>query len=249
MKRAREWATRHGLFGPQAFLRYVMFTFLDSLNSTSDDFVFKGGNLLWAYIQTPRATVDLDVATLTLDADSRIRRILEKACAAADGIHFTIKSFESVSSGSKRGASATIAYETDQGAANTFEIDIVYAIPTDYEVIPSPVSEDHNIKAATIENIIADKLTTLGRFGGGNTRMKDFDDLWRLSQTDIKLRKSTLHNLMTAAHAPTRLDKNWINEPMQQAWKSHIKRYKDLPSALDQIFADINKWLKKNVAR
>ena len=63
--KSRSWASQRGLFGPQAFLRYVMLTYLDSLTRISSDFVFKGGNLLWLYIDTPRATVDLDLATIS----------------------------------------------------------------------------------------------------------------------------------------------------------------------------------------
>lgn len=40
---ARKWAKANGLRGPQAFLKYVVFTFIELLNSVSDDFVFKGG--------------------------------------------------------------------------------------------------------------------------------------------------------------------------------------------------------------
>jgi hypothetical protein len=39
--------------------------------------------------------------------------------------------------------------------------------------------------SASVENIIADKVAACIRFGAGNTRMKDFDDLWRLSQSKV----------------------------------------------------------------
>jgi hypothetical protein len=57
LAQARLWATRNRLFGTQAFLRFVMFTFVEKINQVSNDFIFKGGNLLWIYIHTPRATV------------------------------------------------------------------------------------------------------------------------------------------------------------------------------------------------
>lgn len=55
LAKARAWALKRKLFGPQAFLRYAIFGFAETLNQVSDDFVFKGGNLLWIYIATPRA--------------------------------------------------------------------------------------------------------------------------------------------------------------------------------------------------
>ena len=63
LKRARKWAKENELVGAQAFLRYVIFNFVEAVNSVSTDFVFKGGNLLWLYIKTPRSTVDLDFST------------------------------------------------------------------------------------------------------------------------------------------------------------------------------------------
>ena len=43
--RAKVWATRQGLHGPQALFRFIIFTYLDCLSKESDEFVFKGGNL------------------------------------------------------------------------------------------------------------------------------------------------------------------------------------------------------------
>jgi hypothetical protein len=76
VSRAKSWAAKNKLLGPQAFLKYVIFTYIDALNQKIDDFVFKGGNLLWAYIQTPRATVDLDLSTLEEEDDSEIKKTL-----------------------------------------------------------------------------------------------------------------------------------------------------------------------------
>ena len=58
--KARSWSKKQGLYGPGAFLRFIMMNFVERLNQVSEDLVFKGGNLLWIYIKTPRSTVDLD---------------------------------------------------------------------------------------------------------------------------------------------------------------------------------------------
>ncbi len=52
LARAKSWATKNKLFGPQAFLKYVLFTYVEALHRQSDEFVFKGGNLLWVYIRS-----------------------------------------------------------------------------------------------------------------------------------------------------------------------------------------------------
>lgn len=54
-----KWKKENNQHGRQAFSRFIMLTFLEGLQTVSDDFVFKGGNLLWHYIDTPRETVYL----------------------------------------------------------------------------------------------------------------------------------------------------------------------------------------------
>ena len=76
----------------------------------------------------------------------------------------------------------TIHYVTLEGQENTFDLDIVYAVPSATTRIRSPIEGDESISVATIENIVADKIAACFRIKGGNTRMKDFDDLWRISQ-------------------------------------------------------------------
>ncbi|MCX6102423.1 MAG: nucleotidyl transferase AbiEii/AbiGii toxin family protein [Proteobacteria bacterium] len=94
---AKAWANQNGLHGAHAFLRYVMMTFVECLASTSDQFVFKGGNLLWLYIKTPRSTVDVDFSTKTLKDHARVKALLETACMkASDGISFKVVSFKEI---------------------------------------------------------------------------------------------------------------------------------------------------------
>ncbi|MEW6055925.1 MAG: nucleotidyl transferase AbiEii/AbiGii toxin family protein [Bdellovibrionota bacterium] len=247
MTNARAWAVRHNLFGSHAFLRYVMFSFLEGLNEASDDFVLKGGNLLWFYINTPRATVDLDLSTLTLGTQSTVRKALEKACDKVTGIAYSIKSFDAIETVEKQGASVTIAYTTDQGATNTFAIDIVFKASDHFVEIASPITDGHKIKAATYENIIADKLAAVSRFGSGNTRLKDFDDLWRLAKTSPEIVPSTLKKLLKKRGLSAELELKWMSDPMKRSWINHAKRYKDLPSSLDQVFSDVNAWLRNLV--
>lgn len=73
LAKAKAWAAKKKLFGAQQF-RYVIFCFAENLNQVSDDFIFKGGNLLWAYIATPRATIDLDLATINADSHYKFAR-------------------------------------------------------------------------------------------------------------------------------------------------------------------------------
>lgn len=242
LSRARSWAAKNKLLGPQAFLKYVIFTYLDALNEVSDEFVFKGGNLLWAYIKTPRATVDLDLSTLLEDDDATVKAALS-AAKVAEGIQFKLEKFEKVSQKEKRGASATISYKTDAGASNKFDIDIIYASPIDFDQILSPSGSESEIKAASIENIIADKLTAIQRFKAGNTRIKDFDDLWRISKSGLAVNKKRLKAIMLERKIEYSIDNEWISREIATAWGNHRKRHKDLPENLNALFRSTNEWL------
>jgi predicted nucleotidyltransferase component of viral defense system len=222
----------------------VIFNFVESINAVSDDFVLKGGNLLWLYIQTPRATVDLDFSTLRKRTHTEVKKALSDACAhTIEGITFSIAKFEEVRQQSEMGAAVVVKYRTDQGAANEFGLDIVYGIPTDHSEISSPVHGEPKIQAATIENIIADKLAAVHRFKGGNTRMKDYDDLWRLQAAKQSVERKTLLALFKDREIKPQLDPAWIGPDIEKLWASHRKRYTDLPEDLADAFGTINAWL------
>ncbi|MBU6154066.1 MAG: nucleotidyl transferase AbiEii/AbiGii toxin family protein [Bdellovibrionales bacterium] len=243
LAKARSWATKRGLFGAQAFLKYVILRFTENLNQVSDEFVLKGGNLLWIYIGTPRATLDLDLTTLRIDSHSRARQLIENACDLRSDISFSLNSFKEVEQEGKLGAELGISYRTDQGASNRFEVDLVYTFSTDAHEISSPINPEIKIRSATIENIILDKLAACHRFGSGNSRMKDYDDLWRLSQSSVSIDADRLQSLLRIRKISSTLDPAWRNPGMDQAWKNHRKKYRDLPDNLGTVFLQVNAWL------
>ncbi|MBI4405175.1 MAG: nucleotidyl transferase AbiEii/AbiGii toxin family protein [Deltaproteobacteria bacterium] len=248
--RAKSWASKKGLFGPQAFFRYVVFTYVDCLAQETDDFVCKGGNLLWLYIHTPRQTVDLDLVTLKADTTAKVKELLESGCRRGNekGVSFRLISLKEVSQQGERGASATMEYKTEGGAANTFDLDIVYVLPTEWKMLPSPIESDTTIRGATLEHVIVDKIATCHRFGGGNTRMKDFDDLWRISKSDQKIDWAKVKDGLARMKVPPTLDKDWINVETTAAWERHVKKYKDLPRDIDQVIVAVNGWLRANLS-
>lgn len=244
LARAKKWAEAYNLKGPQGFLRFVMFHFVEKLSIVSDDFVFKGGNLLWVYINTPRTTIDLDFITIESNSDQTIKETLEKVCQYSEEIKFDLKLYKSVIQNDKAGANVIIEYQTPEGAKNQFELDIVFAVETDTSSIHSPIHSYINITSASIENIILDKFSACVRFAGGNTRMKDFDDLWRLAQSNIEINKSRLNSLLKKQKIKLELNKNWIGPDIERVWKNHRKQYPDLPKDLSVLFEDVNHWIK-----
>ncbi|MBI2605096.1 MAG: nucleotidyl transferase AbiEii/AbiGii toxin family protein, partial [Deltaproteobacteria bacterium] len=116
-------------------------------------------------------------------------------------------------------------------------------LSTENQEIESPVHPEVTIRAATVENIIADKLAVCYRFRSGNTRMKDFDDLWRLSRSRIEIDVDRLKKLLRTKQVPKQLDVAWINPDLIRIWNTHQSRYPDLPLDPITLFSDVNKWL------
>ena len=249
MARAKAWISRNELHGPHAFLRFVMLVFVQRLNFGSDEFIFKGGNLLWLYIKTPRPTVDVDFATRSLTDHDDVKKQLEALCARHDeAIVFSIRSFQALDKKNSRGAFVTIQYVTQEGQSNSFDLDIVYAIPSSITKIESPIDPDSAIAVVTIENIIADKLSACQQFKGGNTRMKDFDDLWRISRfKNVTIDWEALDIILTSRGVEAILELKWLNELMEKSWKSHLSRNKDLPVGLSKLMMEVNDWLKNGI--
>jgi hypothetical protein len=136
-----------------------------------------------------------------------------------------------------------IAYEAESGQKNVFNVDVVYALPTDIAKVRSSLGEGTH-KAASIENIIADKIHASYRFGGGNTRMKDYDDLWRISKSTQKINKVTLKKLFKEKEIDFSIEPSWAVF-MKDAWIKHSKSYSDLPKDINIVFKEVNKWLEK----
>ena len=243
-QKAKTWLVKNNLFGSLAFNKYVIYTFIEALQSINDNFVFKGGNLLWHYIKTPRDTIDLDLATLSINNHEQVKDILEQACDVFKDIKFKIIKFNEVKKENLLGASVTLAYETDTKQKNQIEIDIVYALNTDIKMIKSPLGNDKEIIVASLENIIVDKLATCYRFGSGNTRMKDFDDLYRIAKFAPKLDHNKMSRLLKRIEIEYKIDENWMDAMFKTRWFEHAKKHKDLPKNIEEVFEIINDWLR-----
>jgi len=237
------WKSLNGQHGRQAFSRFIMLTFLEGLQDTSEDFIFKGGNHLWHYIRTPRETIDLDLATLNIKSHLEVKDFIEKSFKQHHEISFSIDSFQELDGVHEVGAGITISFSTSSGQRNKFSIDIVYALPTDIVKIKSTIDGEVR-RAASIENIICDKLSASQRFKSGNTRMKDFDDLWRIMESGITIDTKKLSKLLGEREIKAHLEMEWVGY-LENSWKQHVKSYKDIPSSLEDVFVGLNKWLNR----
>jgi len=239
LKRARLFIKENKLKSNNGFLKYVILNYVNAVNMISDDFIFKGGNLIWLYIKTPRATIDVDFCTKHINSHKEIKAILNKASNKIDGINYVLENFEELVRKEQKGAKATIVYATEDGASNKFEIDIVYATPVLNRRITS-IDNKNKIIAASIESIIMDKIDACHRFKSGNTRIKDYDDLYRIITSGVSFNKDTVIDYIKENKYEPVLDKEWITNEMVKAWHKHLKLYSDLPTELEQLFGAVN---------
>jgi hypothetical protein len=239
--KARKFIKEHKLKGPSGFLKFVILNYVEAINMVSDEFIFKGGNLIWFYINTPRGTIDLDFSTIGIDSHEEVKKILNKASKKINGITYNLENFVEVKRQNHKGASAVIKYKTEDGASNKFEIDIVYALETELKKLSLNLSPEKNsVLVASIENIITDKIDTSHRFRSGNTRMKDFDDLYRFATGKVKFDKKKIKKFMKLNDYEKVLDETWISEEMSKAWKIYSKKYENLPDDILIVFKAIN---------
>ncbi len=243
-KNFAKWKTETGEHGPRGMTRFVIMQFVEGLQSVAPDrYIFKGGNLLWHYIKTPRSTVDVDFAT---DVEVEIEQVLNDfASVQTDGCTFSVKSHNAVESDEKSGLSVQMEFLTEEGSTNPFGIDVVFAVKTHSKKIKLANSQ---VTAASLENIIVDKVAACHRFAGGNTRMKDFDDLYRIAKANQVVDSKLIQKIATERDVDLSLSTNWINKQMQEAWDEYIQKkvYKDsygLPKDLSQLIDITNEYI------
>jgi len=240
------WKNDNGEHGPRAMTRFVIIKFVEGLQSVAPDkYIFKGGNLLWHYIKTPRSTVDVDFAT---DVELEVGQVLKDfGDVRAEGCEFKLKNHKSVETDEKSGLSVQMEFMTEEGSTNPFGIDVVFAVKTHSKKIKLSNTQ---IMAASLENIIVDKVAACHRFAGGNTRMKDFDDLYRIAKANQRVDHRLVQEIAAERRIELSLDKTWINQQMKVAWKEYTQKkvYKDssgLPEGLSQLFDITNEYLHK----
>jgi hypothetical protein len=240
--RIQKFRKKYKLKKRDAHLKFILFPFVECLNAVSKEFVFKGGNLVWYYIKTPRATVDVDVVTLSNITIKQVLDFITKACEVEPGFGFRIKRHRAVPITKRRpfkGVRIWLEYNFEN-MKNVFFVDIVINLKTDFHLkkIPPLYRET---KIATLESIVSDKLRAVFRFATGNTRMKDFDDLYRICKEKKKL------DLKKIAQAlkdyPNIIPAKYISE-LSTTWKRYKKEYDDLPDSFRKVVNVINQFLK-----
>ena len=109
------------------------------------------------------------------------------------------------------------------------------------------------------EFIFAEKLETVVFRGGGNTRMKDFHDLYSLIRLDVldnALAKKAVqlvfyHRKTPPKKLPVAFGKDAF-ETLQKNWTSYLRKIKakkgalKLPESIEDVVSALNQWLEQN---
>jgi len=165
-----------------------------SLSPHRDQFVLKGAMLFSLWTPTPyRATGDLDLLGYGDAAPERIAVVFREICGIDvedDGVVFkpeTLRAEPARAEDEYSGVRVTMTAEI-AGARLPIQIDIGFgdAVTPAVQEIDYPSLLDMpapKLRAYPPETVVAEKFQALFALGMLNSRMKDFFDLWAISET------------------------------------------------------------------
>ncbi len=239
-----------------------------------EKFVLKGGTLLAKYIPIGRETQDLDFFIQKLsNTEQSLRTVLQAICTidARDSFVFEVTKIKILDHSQLAYTGAEISLLAKFGATRTaMRMDLGFGDRVEPIEYPLDLTATSNgplfeskisLHCYPKEFIFAEKLETIVFRGGGNTRMKDYHDLYSLVQLDVlngplvekaiqlvfKHRKTPLNKLPIAFNedAFKTLEKNW--SVYHRKLKTKMSSIQQLASVKDVIIA-LNQWFEDNVS-
>jgi hypothetical protein len=261
-KEFEKWKKDNQQSGTLAWSRFAMFEFIKATNQVSDDYILKGGHLLWKRIKIQRGTTDLDYAVRKISES--VENDLQQACLASTKFEFIIESFAHRKIKFAPGFSVVISFREKERldeekrfsadgrliGYSKFSIDIGVDPDIDAEEI---VIDGQSVHVATLVNHFLDKLDSCTRRGSENTRIKDFDDLLRIIQSDQSIDLDQLGDLAHRRGIPLKISTDIVDKNFLQIWKRYFEiEYTGTPSAFafdpTQAIEFINDYLNKAAA-
>lgn len=194
--------------------RYAMERFLERMAESEyrNHLVLKGGMLVTSMLDLgQRMTRDTDVTMLnmTLDVESAVMMVKDiAAIPLEDGMAFDVEDACEIMEDSEYGG-ARIEIRAHLGK---MDIPIKLDISTGDALTPSAINyayrlmledRDIDILAYNVETVLAEKIETMLFRSTLNTRMRDFYDMWALSNIEYDVDYATLGEAI-AATAKTR---------------------------------------------
>ncbi len=244
----RNIAERTGVSAQAVLQNFMLERFLEriSLSPFKENLVLKGGMLIASLVGTAyRTTMDMDATLRQQPLDpSTIQKILEEICALGldDEVRFEFKRLEQIrADDAYSGYRASLIAHFDS-IRTPVKIDlttgdkltpdaILYQYPSGFE------AKTLEIWAYNLETVLAEKVETILRRSTGNTRARDFYDVYLLTKTQgKKLDKALFREAVEATiahrgssviltkHQET-LQAILADEAMQARWQRYARMY------------------------
>lgn len=187
-------------YSPQMMIsRYMQERLLYRLSVSGyrDRFILKGGALLYAHDRfNARPTLDIDFMATRINNDKdNVKRIIKEICSVdciADGVWYdsdTVESEEITVNNEYHGVRVFVVAHLDT-ARQRISMDVGFgdvvtpapqelAFPALIDTVPQA-----EIKAYSLETVVAEKFHAMIVLSLANSRMKDFFDVYRILLTD-----------------------------------------------------------------
>jgi len=245
---------------------YAMERFLYRLGVSphQGSFYLKGGLMLMVWDpMSHRATVDIDLLAKTSNSIANLQKIINEICAIEvipDGMMFasqTLKLSEAQLEAEYHGISAAFS-------AQLFTAKLPMRIDFGFSdtILPHPAKVKYptlldlpapELKGYTPQTSIAEKFESIIRLGFANTRMKDFYDIWLLTQQfDFdrqelhKIVQQILKNRGTVIEGePIAFLESFYDNPIKKdKWNAFLKDISHEPLPLEKIMIDLRTFFK-----
>ena len=180
----------------QLFLdRYACERFLYRLGRSDlrERLILKGASLLAMWMDEPyRATRDIDLLAMGTNDEDAIRDAMETVCAVpcpADGLEFEVASLSvrPIREGQVYGGQRARLRALLGNARATVQVDFGFgdAVTPHQAKMPTLIDDlsAPDLLVYPLVSVLAEKFEAMVHLGIRNTRMKDFYDVWALSET------------------------------------------------------------------
>lgn len=245
--------------------RYVLERLLYRLSTTAyhDRFVLKGAVLMTTWFESAfRPTRDLDLLGFGDNAPDALLAIFREVCAVQldDGVAFDAEplAVDRIREQLDYGGLRLETFARIGSARVKVSIDVAFGDATEpgLEEMELPVLLDQpppRLRAYAKETVIAEKFQAMVALGRANSRMKDYYDLWMLSQTyefaDDRLAKAIAATFLRRKTEipdalPDGLSERFAADPAKRRqWRSFVENIETNTADLAEIVSSLAAFL------
>lgn len=245
--------------------RYALERLLYRLSKSTyaDRFVLKGAMLLTAWFADPhRATRDLDLLGFGDSSPEGMIAAFKEILAVAvdDGIEFDVEALrvDRIREELEYGGLRLRTTASISGARIPVTVDVGFgdALEPGAEVIDYPTLLDlpsPRLRAYARETVIAEKFQAMVALGIANSRMKDFYDIWLLSQSfrfdDDRLARAIAatferRGTVIPREIPDVLTPSFAaDQQKQRQWSAFVENVGLQPGSLDDVIAAVARFI------